>query len=226
LPAGAVILIDHALAQPADGRRPRLVRPLAGHPCVVLLAPEDRAAIPRYRAAGFRGYLIKPLRDVSLVERVLAALDGAAEAAAAPDERAIAEGAAGARVLLAEDNPINALLARSLLEREGCTVTRATSGEEVLAAVAAGDFDLILMDLRMPGLDGRQATLALRARGCRTPIVALTADAFEEDRRACLEAGMDDFLTKPLKPAVLQAMLRRWSRPGWTPEGPRAKLAS
>jgi CheY-like chemotaxis protein len=129
-------------------------------------------------------------------------------------------------VLLAEDNPINALLARSLLEREGCVVARVASGEEVLAAVAGSAFDLILMDLRMPGLDGREATEALRARGCRTPIVALTADAFEEDRRACLEAGMDDFLTKPLKPAVLQAMLRRWSRPGWTPEGPRAKLAS
>jgi CheY-like chemotaxis protein len=82
------------------------------------------------------------------------------------------------------------------------------------------------MDLRMPGLDGREATEALRARGCRTPIVALTADAFEEDRRACLEAGMDDFLTKPLKPDMLQAMLRRWTRSGWTQPKPRAKLAS
>jgi CheY-like chemotaxis protein len=223
-PAGAVALVDHALAA-AEGRRGRVLRPLAGHPSVILLAPEDRAAIARYRAAGFSGYLIKPLRDVSLVERVLAALNAAA-GPAAPDERASDQAAPGARVLLAEDNPINALLARSLLEREGCIVDRVSNGDEALVAAASGLYDLILMDLRMPGLDGRQTTEALRARGCRAPIVALTADAFEEDRRACLEAGMDDFLTKPLKPAVLQAVLRRWTQAGWTPGQARAKLAS
>jgi len=223
-PAETVVLIDHALGD-QEGRRGRILKPIAGHPCVILLAPEDRAAIARYRAAGFAGYLIKPLRDVSLVERVLAALDGAVTGDA-PDERADAQAAPGARVLLAEDNPINALLARSLLEREGCTVDRVGNGEDALGAVAGAHYDLILMDLRMPGMDGRETTEALRARGCRTPIVALTADAFEEDRRACLEAGMDDFLTKPLKPAVLQAMLRRWTAAGWTPAKPRAKLAS
>jgi signal transduction histidine kinase/CheY-like chemotaxis protein len=223
-PPGAVVLLDHALGD-ADVRKGRALKPVPGRPSVILLAPEERSAIARYRAAGFAGYLIKPLRDVSLVERVLAALDEAAEAAA-PDERAAPQAGAGARVLLVEDNPINALLARSLLEREGCVVIRVASGEEALAATVGAAFDLILMDLRMPGAGGRETTIALRARGCRTPIVALTADAFEEDRRACLEAGMDDFLTKPLKPAMLQAMLRRWSRPGWTPEKPRAKLAS
>jgi CheY-like chemotaxis protein len=192
---------------------------------VILLSPEDRGSIAGYRAAGFAGYLIKPLRDVSLVERVLAALDGAV-AAAPSDERAAAQAAPGARVLLVEDNPINALLARSLLEREGCTVDRVANGEDALAAVAAADYDLILMDLRMPGLDGRQTTEALRARGCRVPIAALTADAFEEDRRACLEIGMDDFLTKPLKQADLRATLRRWTAVGWTPAKPRAKVAS
>ena len=231
IPPGAVVLLDHALSQSAgarpDGKRGRLLKPVAGHPSVILLAPEDRASVSRYRAAGFAGYLIKPLRDVSLVERVLAALDGAvAVAGAAPDERAAAQAAPGARVLLAEDNPINALLARSLLEREGCAVDRVSHGAEALAAVAASAYDLILMDLRMPGMDGRQATEALRARGCRTPIVALTADAFEEDRRACLKAGMDDFLTKPLKQADLQAMLRRWTAAGWTEAKPRAKVAS
>ena len=222
--------VASVLAGPRPGRRRsaragETLKPIAGQSSVILLAPEDRAAIARYRAAGFAGYLIKPLRDVSLVERVLAALDGPV-AAAAPDERASAQAAPGKRVLLAEDNPINALLARSLLEREGCTVDRVANGDEALAAVAGAHYDLILMDLRMPGLDGRETTEALRARGCRTPIVALTADAFEEDRRACLDAGMDDFLTKPLKPAVLQSMLRRWTASGWTPAKPRAKLAS
>ena len=223
-PQGAVVLLDHALGE-AETRKGRLLKPIAGHPTVILLAPEDRAAITRYRAAGFAGYLIKPLRDVSLVERVLAALDDAV-AAPAPDERAALQAAAGARVLLVEDNPINALLARSLLEREGCAVERVGDGEAALIAAATSIFDIILMDLRMPGMDGRETTTVLRARGCRTPIVALTADAFEEDRQACLRAGMDDFLTKPLKPAVLQAMLRRWTASGWTPAKARAKLAS
>ena len=82
------------------------------------------------------------------------------------------------------------------------------------------------MDLRMPGMGGREATMALRERGCRTPILALTADAFEEDRHACLVAGMDDFLTKPLEQSVLRGALRRWTRAGWTRPAADAKLAS
>lgn len=223
-PAETVALIDHALAAASGLKRARL-RPLPGRASVILLAPEDRGHIDSYRAAGFTGYLVKPLRDVSLVERVLAAFDGAEAGVDAPDERA-SPAARGVRVLLAEDNPINALLARSLLEREGCIVDRVAGGEEALSAVAAATYDLILMDQRMPGMDGRAATQALRERGCRAPIIALTADAFEEDRRACLAAGMDDFLTKPMQPPVLRAMLRRWTEPGWTRAGARAKVAS
>jgi CheY-like chemotaxis protein len=219
-----VVLLDHALAL-SSGRKRRILKPIPGRPSVILLAAEDRGRIGRYRATGFVGYLIKPLRDVSLVERVLAALDAGASAAP-PDERATVQAAPGARVLLAEDNPINALLARSLLEREGCVVDRVQDGREALAAVESAAYDLILMDLRMPGLGGRETAEALRARDCRIPIVALTADAFEEDRRACLRAGMDDFLTKPLKPAALRAMLRRWTAAGWTRTKARAKLAS
>ena len=219
LPAGAVVLFDHALAE--GRRRPRS---LAGHASVILVPPEARAELPRYRAAGFGAYLIKPLRAVSLVERVLAVSDEAADLAALHDERI--EQVAGLRVLLAEDNPINALLARSLLEREGCSVSRVATGAEAVEAGGSGAFDLILMDLRMPGMDGREATRELRERGCRTPILALTADAFEEDRRTCLAAGMDDFLTKPLEQSVLRATLRRWARAGWTRPAPQVKLAS
>ncbi|QUD86278.1 response regulator [Phenylobacterium montanum] len=219
LPAGAVVLIDHALAE--GRRRPR---PVAGHPSLILIPPEARAEIPRYRAAGFGGYLIKPLRAVSLVERVLAVAGDVADLPSAHDERA--EQVTGVRVLLAEDNPINALLARSLLEREGCSVSRVATGAEAVEAGASGMFDLILMDLRMPGMGGREATRTLRERGCRTPILALTADAFEEDRRDCLAAGMDDFLTKPLEQSVLRGALRRWTRAGWTRPATQAKLAS
>jgi signal transduction histidine kinase/CheY-like chemotaxis protein len=218
-PNEAVVLIDHALA-------PRgLRKPLTGRASVILLAPEQRGAIARYRAAGFAGYLIKPLRDVSLIERVLAASGAPAAPAPSPDERAASD-QIKARVLLAEDNPVNAVLARSLLEREGCSVDRVASGEEAVAAALSGAYDLIFMDQRMPGLSGRDAARTLRERGCRTAIIALTADAFEEDRQACLAAGMDDFLTKPLEPATLRLMLRRWRRAGWTPDREQAKLAS
>jgi len=217
-PSDAVALIDH-------GRAARPRKPAPGRASVILLAPEERAHIAAYRAAGFAGYLIKPLRDVSLVERVLAASGAAPAPVAGPDERAAAQPVA-ARVLLAEDNPINAMLARSLLEREGCSVDRVASGEAALAAALSGAYDIIFMDQRMPGLDGRAAAEALRARGCRTPIIALTADAFEEDRRACLAAGMDDFLTKPLEQPMLRAVLRRWARPDWTGAEQQAKLAS
>jgi signal transduction histidine kinase/CheY-like chemotaxis protein len=223
-PADAVALIDHALA---GGGPRRLLKPLGARPSVVLLAPEERSRIPRYRQAGFEGYLIKPLRDVSLIERVLAATGAAAaRAESADDERADSRASHGARVLLVEDNPINALLARSLLEREGCAVDRAASGREALKAAETQAYDLILMDLRMPDLDGISATRTLRTNGVRTPIIALTADAFEEDRRACLAAGMDDFLAKPLAQGSLQAALRRWTGAGWTPAKARAKLAS
>jgi CheY-like chemotaxis protein len=198
--------------------------PPVGTPAIVLLAPECRDRIETFRAAGYAGYLIKPLRRASLAARVLAALgqDGAppppfADANAdahherADDERASDQPARGLRVLLTEDNPINALLARALLTREGCAVDRASTGEEALAALERAPYDVVLMDMRMPGMDGLAATRALRRRGDRTPVIALTANGFEDDRRACFDAGMDDFLTKPLDPKALQAALARWA---------------
>ena len=114
-------------------------------------------------------------------------------------------------MLLAEDNAVNALLARALLTREGCDVDRVSNGEEAAAAARAAPYDLILMDMRMPVMDGLEAARAIRAAGLATPIIALTANAFEDDKRACLAAGMDDFLTKPLAPAALTQVLSRWS---------------
>ncbi len=223
-PAGAVLLIDQALK--TLGRRPK---PAPDRVCLVLLAPEERGQIARSRADGFAGYLIKPLRKGSLAERVLAVLGPAAagaEAAPPEDERIAPAAGAGLRVLLAEDNRINALLARSLLEREGCVVDRAANGAEALEAAALCDYDLILMDVRMPEVDGLTATRTLRARGVSAPIIALTADAFEDDRRACLAAGMDDFLTKPLEPAALRALLARSAAADWTPARLKVNLAS
>jgi CheY-like chemotaxis protein len=217
---GDVVLLDHALA---DGAR--TLRTLAGRPTIVLLASEERDRMDRYRRAGFAGYLIKPLRRASLAERVLIAAGEAPETVAAPqDERIAAAAAPGARILLVEDNPINALLARALLAREGCDIDHARDGEEAIAATKVGAYDIILMDMRMPGLSGEETARRLRAAGVATPIVALTANAFEDDRQACLAAGMNDFLVKPLSPDALRAALTRWLRADWTRPAARAKV--
>jgi CheY-like chemotaxis protein len=214
-----VLLLDHALAGT------RLLKPPAGRTAIVLLAAEERGLIDRYRKAGFAGYLIKPLRRASLAERVLIAAGAGVEAPGAPGDERVAEAAApGARVLLVEDHPINALLARTLLIREGCVVDHAQGGEEALTAAAVSDYDLILMDMRMPGLSGEDTARRLRASGVTTPIVALTANAFEDDRKKCLAAGMDDFLVKPLSPDALRGALTRWALRGWTLERTQAKL--
>lgn len=215
-----VILADHALA----GGSQLLPRPLE-RAVIVLLAPDQRGRIGAYRRAGFAGYLIKPLRRESLADRVLIAAGAGQTAPRAPlDERAATAAASGKRVLLVEDNPINALLARALLSREGCIVDHAAGGAEAIAAVRVGEYDLILMDMRMPGMSGVETAMALRREGVATPIVALTANAFDDDRRACLAAGMDDFLVKPISPSSLRATLIRWTAASWTESARRSKV--
>jgi CheY-like chemotaxis protein len=119
----------------------------------------------------------------------------------------------GRRVLVAEDNAVNAMLIRELLQRRGFAVREVTSGEDALEAAKRERFDLILTDIHMPGLDGIETARRLRARETaadstmRTPIVALTADAVETGKVACQDAGMDGFLTKPVDPAELDAMI-------------------
>ena len=218
--AGDVILADHALAESSN-----LLRRPAERPVIVLLAPDQRGRIGAYRRAGFAGYLIKPLRRESLAERVLIAAGAGRTAPRAPvDERAANAAAPGKRILLVEDNPINALLARALLGREGCIVDHAAGGAEAIAAVKTGAYDLILMDMRMPGMSGVETAVALRQAGVATPIVALTANAFEDDRRACLAAGMDDFVVKPMSPDSLRATLIRWTAASWTETARRSKV--
>ena len=115
------------------------------------------------------------------------------------------------KILLAEDNPVNALLIRELLRRRGHTVREVTTGLAAVAAMEEEHFDLLLTDIHMAGMDGIDATRAIRANEtkagrARTPIVALTADALDPGKRACQEAGMDGFLTKPVGPAELEEM--------------------
>jgi signal transduction histidine kinase/HAMP domain-containing protein/ActR/RegA family two-component response regulator len=120
---------------------------------------------------------------------------------------------AGQRVLLVEDNPVNQEIAAAMLTHLGLAVELARDGEEALARAAGASYALVLMDIQMPGMDGLEATRRLRRRGWRGPIVAMTANAFAEERQRCLEAGMDDHLPKPVLAPRLQAMLARWLAP-------------
>ncbi len=118
------------------------------------------------------------------------------------------------RILLAEDNAINALLTRTLLEADGCVVETVEDGALAVEAVSGNSYDLILMDMRMPNMDGLEATRKIRAMGGeradKLPIIALTANAFDDDRNACFDSGMNDFMTKPVSAEELTAMVAQW----------------
>jgi PAS domain S-box-containing protein len=188
-------------------------------PSLVLVTPASRNKLAELRGLGFTGYLVKPVRPTSLIKRV----EIAAQRIPAEEEAALPAGpepvlppdapspCRGYKVLLAEDNPINALLTRELLRRRGHQVTEVATGEGAVRAMREERFDLVLTDIHMPGMDGIDATKAIRADElalgrARTPIIALTADALETGKRACREAGMDGFLTKPVDPHLLDQM--------------------
>jgi CheY-like chemotaxis protein len=188
----------------------------AGQRVIALVTPAERHELGRLAASGMAGYLIKPVRVASL----LAQIAGGPRPVPANDDAASAplRPLAGLSVLLAEDNEINALVARTVLARLGAEVAWARDGSEAVALYDAGRYQAVLMDMHMPGLDGPGATRAIRAAEAqagrpRTPVYALTANVQSEDRDICLESGMDDFLTKPLDRDDLAALLAPISRP-------------
>ncbi len=211
------ILVDHALGREAHARIFETAPQIARR--IVLTTPAGRHDLPDLKAAGFNGYLVKPVRATSLALRLTARdADFAAEPEAEANARDTQRDARdGLSILVAEDNEINALLARALLTKLGHRPVLATDGlaavESFMAARAAGTpFDLVLMDVRMPGLSGLDAARRMReaeraGNDRRVPIVALTANAFPEHREECLAAGMDAFLVKPLDRERLATIL-------------------
>lgn len=140
--------------------------------------------------------------------------------AGAAEERLVKQHA-GARILLAEDEPINQEVSRGLLEDAGMSVDLAADGNEAIAMASQQAYDLILMDMQMPNCNGLKATQAIRIAGLnrRTPILAMTANAFDDDRQACLDAGMDAHIAKPINPEVLYGTLLAWLGKPRTGEG-------
>jgi CheY-like chemotaxis protein len=197
----------------------RLKARLQGIKSIVLISPKERGSLPSLQYSGFDGYLIKPVRQASLVRRVEAVVNGVshteAEEKDEPLQQAASEPQVSMRVLVAEDNRINVMLATALLKKMGHVVDTAGNGREALEALAAKTYDLVLMDVHMPDMDGLEATRRIRQaeiagrRKSRTPIIALTASTLEGDRQICIDAGMDDFLAKPLDPNALKAAFEK-----------------
>jgi PAS domain S-box-containing protein len=163
------------------------------------------------------GVLTRPVFPNELREALLRRVrslpfEVAARGAAAPQERF---GYRKVRVLLAEDNKVNQMLAVAILKKRGYDVSVADNGREAVELVRRSEFDVVLMDVQMPELDGFEATAILRAAEAETtrrlPIIAVTAHAMEGDRQRCLEAGMDDYVSKPIDPDKLEAAILRWT---------------
>jgi CheY-like chemotaxis protein len=162
-------------------------------------------------------FLVKPVKPSALHDAVMTVLAGHVDAVpvrpagGAAIDRELAS-RHPLRILLAEDNPVNQKLAMRLLERMGYAADLASNGLEAVEAVAAGAYDVVLMDVQMPELDGLEATRRIRRDrpAVHGPhIVAMTANALEGDRETCLAAGMDDYVSKPIRPEALAAALLR-----------------
>ncbi len=205
-----VLLVSASVGISAESTAPKgyvdvVTKPAHG---AALLGALRKARAKRKRALG------EPITDPKPAKGARAAATAAS--ATRPSNGAGTDGAVIApRVLLAEDNPVNQMVARALLERAGCIVQLAANGEEAVSMSAEGGFDIIFMDCQMPVLDGYAATAAIRRRegdAQRTPVIAMTANAMPGDRERCLAAGMDDYIAKPIDDARLTAALTNWVR--------------
>ncbi|MGQ0649234.1 MAG: response regulator [Gemmatimonadaceae bacterium] len=196
-------------------------RPELGTTTILMLSSVGhRGDALRSRELGISAYLTKPVRQSVLLDAMLAVLGRNGEAPSNRSEPTVEPAHTGVRsleILLAEDNVINRRVVTALLERKGHIVTAAENGHEAVVAAAAKAFDLVLMDVQMPEMDGLEATAAIRAAEQRTgahlPIIALTAHAMKGDREVCLNAGMDAYLSKPINASELLALIESMTRP-------------
>ena len=194
----------------------------AGASIVMLTSASQSSDAARCRELGLAAHLAKPVSSSELLELSCAVLDRHVEEdfSTEPAAEALAgecRAGTGHRILLAEDNPINQVVAVRLLEKRGYQVRVAANGLEAVEAVRRESFDLVLMDVQMPDMDGFEATMMIRqeeaATGRHIPIVAMTAHAMKGDQERCLEAGMDSYVSKPIRPDHLMEVIARFTSP-------------
>ena len=219
----ALVLLDNQMPDMDGFTVARLIQedPALAGPQIMMLSSLDIGSIgPELRETGH--YLVKPVTRANLLDAILRVMGGGQQRLV--PSRSAVRAAIGRplRILLAEDNAVNQKVAARLLEKQGHSVELTSNGTEALAAFTRGAFDLILMDIQMPMMNGYDATQAIRAaeRGTdrHIPIVALTAHAMKGDREICLRAGMDDYLGKPIRPPELASVLERWGKPWSNPD--------
>ena len=183
---------------------------------MLLTGGEEAVNAQEARAHGFVAVVRKPIRQNVLHDTLVAALAGpSANGVPAAPEAVLSRSADRVLVLVAEDNPVNRRLALQQLKKLGFRADAVTDGREAIDAVAHGKYDLVLMDCQMPEVDGFEATREIRRnealRGGHVPIIAMTANGLDGDRQACLAAGMDDYLAKPVQLAALRAVVERFA---------------
>ncbi|HZE94865.1 MAG TPA: response regulator, partial [Gemmatimonadales bacterium] len=208
----------------------RAEKKLARTNLLMLTSAGQRGDGERCRELGIRGYLTKPISRSDLLEAlgtVLAAAPGEAGTPQVVTRHTIAESRRTLRVLLAEDNPVNQQVAVAMLVKRGHEVHVSSNGREAVDAVRERDYDIVLMDIQMPEMDGFEATRAIRAttKGKDLPIVGLTAHALSGERERCLAQGMTEYLAKPFRAHELFALVEGTAeRPASAPAAPAAEL--
>jgi len=179
----------------------------------------------KFEELGCSAYLTKPIRQSQLLDAISEALAITGEEAARPEAPATSSGiitrhtlresgARNVRILLAEDNPVNQKGALRILEKAGHRADAVANGREAVQALQSIPYDIVLMDVQMPEMDGFEATAAIRQMETgkrRVPIIAMTAHALKGDRERCIEAGMDDYVSKPIRPKELLDVIQRWA---------------
>jgi PAS domain S-box-containing protein len=193
--------------------------PTFGNPHAIVLTTGDRAGDAALGdALGVKRCLLKPVKQSELLDAVHVCFGEAIQESDEKSEEGANSPNGCLNILLAEDNLVNQKLAIGLLERSGHTVVVANNGREAIAALSDGNFDVILMDVEMPEMDGLEATASIRQQeqetGVRIPIIAMTAHAMQGDREKCLKAGMDDYLSKPIRMNLLEAALHSLATSG------------
>jgi CheY-like chemotaxis protein/HPt (histidine-containing phosphotransfer) domain-containing protein len=188
---------------------------------LMLSSVGHRSDAKRSRQLGISVYLTKPVRQSVLLDAILAVLDGEEDTSLNDSgirETVATEADRPLRILVAEDNVINRRVLVAILERKGHVVTVAVNGHEAVLAAAENTFDLALMDVQMPEMDGLEATAAIRTAerhsGLHLPIIAVTANAMKGDIEICLNAGMDSYLSKPVNATALLALVDSMMAPG------------